>query len=81
MPDGLLAQQMGEQYESRPGQTQMARRVTQSLNEGDHLLVEAGTGTGKSLAYLLPGRMLGHGKSAARHHRHQHNCAARSAYD
>lgn len=51
---GPLAHQMGDSYEERPGQERMARQVAQALNEGDHLLVEAGTGTGKTLAYLLP---------------------------
>ncbi|VEG25537.1 Probable ATP-dependent helicase dinG homolog [Actinomyces howellii] len=37
----------------REGQTEMARQVVAAL-EGDHLLVQAGTGTGKSLAYLVP---------------------------
>lgn len=38
----------------RPGQTAMARAVTDSLDSGEHLLVQAGTGTGKSLGYLAP---------------------------
>jgi len=38
----------------RPGQQQMAAAVAQALQQGDPLLVEAGTGTGKSLAYLVP---------------------------
>lgn len=41
-------------YEARPQQVEMMRAVAQAFNEGQHLLVEAGTGTGKSLAYLLP---------------------------
>lgn len=41
-------------YEHRPGQIRMAQAVTRTFNEGGQLLVEAGTGTGKSLAYLLP---------------------------
>lgn len=41
-------------YEYRPQQVQMLRAVAQTLNEGDHLLVEAPTGVGKSLAYLIP---------------------------
>ncbi|GAB4412116.1 MAG: helicase C-terminal domain-containing protein [Anaerolineales bacterium] len=41
-------------FEHRPQQVEMLRAVARSLNEGHHLLVEAGTGTGKSLAYLLP---------------------------
>lgn len=47
-----------ERYESRPTQRTMARRVVQSLNDEQRLLVEAGTGTGKSLAYLLPAAMF-----------------------
>ncbi|WP_034265609.1 ATP-dependent DNA helicase [Actinospica robiniae] len=38
----------------RPGQQQMAKAVAESMAQGDPLLVEAGTGTGKSLAYLVP---------------------------
>ena len=41
-------------YEYRPQQIEMLRAVTQALSENRHLLVEAGTGTGKSMAYLLP---------------------------
>lgn len=38
----------------REGQRQMAYAVERAINEGTHLLVQAGTGTGKSLAYLVP---------------------------
>ncbi len=38
----------------RPGQEEMAAAVTRALAEREHLLVQAGTGTGKSLAYLVP---------------------------
>jgi DNA polymerase-3 subunit epsilon/ATP-dependent DNA helicase DinG len=41
-------------YEYRPQQIEMLRSVTRALSENRHLLVEAGTGTGKSMAYLLP---------------------------
>ncbi len=41
-------------FEPRPEQTRMAMEVTRALAEGRHLLVEAGTGVGKSLAYLTP---------------------------
>ncbi len=41
-------------YEYRPQQIEMLREVTRSLSESRHLFVEAGTGTGKSMAYLLP---------------------------
>jgi ATP-dependent DNA helicase DinG len=40
--------------QERPGQVQMAEAVAASLGSGEHLLVQAGTGTGKSLAYLVP---------------------------
>jgi len=43
-----------DRYESRPTQTLMARAVARALNDEGQLLVEAGTGTGKSMAYLLP---------------------------
>ncbi len=39
--------------EERPGQVEMAERVSRAIDEGRHLVVQAGTGTGKSLAYLL----------------------------
>ncbi|MGM1020524.1 MAG: ATP-dependent DNA helicase DinG [Bacillota bacterium] len=42
------------QYEERDAQTQMIEGVNQALSEDKHLLIEAGTGTGKSLGYLLP---------------------------
>jgi DNA polymerase-3 subunit epsilon/ATP-dependent DNA helicase DinG len=41
-------------FEHRPQQVQMLRAVSAAFNAGQHLLVEAGTGTGKSIAYLLP---------------------------
>lgn len=41
-------------YEYRPQQLQMLAAVSRSFNRGEHLLVEAGTGTGKSLGYLIP---------------------------
>ncbi|MEK7310331.1 MAG: helicase C-terminal domain-containing protein [Chloroflexota bacterium] len=41
-------------FENRPQQVQMLDAVAKAFNEGQHLMVEAGTGTGKSLAYLIP---------------------------
>ncbi len=41
-------------FEDRPGQRTMAHRVVERYNQGGVLVVEAGTGTGKSLAYLVP---------------------------
>lgn len=40
--------------QEREGQVRMAEAVAQAMVDGDHLLVQAGTGTGKSLAYLVP---------------------------
>jgi len=52
-PGGILAKS-ALPYEYRPGQLEMARAVERALEERRHLIVEAGTGTGKTLAYLLP---------------------------
>src|ERR1051325_11359956 len=52
-PEGLIAQAHPE-YEYRPGQIDMARAVMRAFEEKRHLIVEAGTGTGKTLAYLVP---------------------------
>ena len=52
-PGGVLSK-MHPAYEFRGGQLQMAQAVEQALEEKRHLIVEAGTGTGKTLAYLLP---------------------------
>ena len=52
-PGGLLSR-THPAYEFRRGQLQMAQAVEQALAERRHLIVEAGTGTGKTLAYLLP---------------------------
>lgn len=50
---GKLAVGFGD-YEVRDEQLHMAQEVTAALNQGEHLMIEAGTGTGKSLAYLIP---------------------------
>lgn len=52
-PTGPLVQEH-PRYEDRPGQRTMLRQVAKTYNEGGITLVEAGTGTGKSLAYLVP---------------------------
>lgn len=51
--EGLIARAHPD-YEYRPGQIQMARAVMRAFEEKRHLIVEAGTGTGKTLAYLVP---------------------------
>ena len=52
-PGGLIARAHPE-YEFRPGQVEMAGAVLRAFEERRHLIVEAGTGTGKTLAYLVP---------------------------
>jgi len=46
-------------YEFRPGQVEMAEAVESAIADRRHLIVEAGTGTGKTLAYLIPALMSG----------------------
>lgn len=62
--DGPLKALFGADYEWRQGQVDMAERVMNALKTGDHLLIEAGTGTGKSLAYLLPSALWSLGGEA-----------------
>jgi len=52
-PKGAVARSL-ERYEDRPEQRDMSRHVARALSGGRHLLVEGGTGVGKSLAYLAP---------------------------
>lgn len=61
---GLLAKALPA-YESRPQQVDMARAVADALDRGEHLIVEAGTGVGKSLAYLTPAILATAGSRAA----------------
>jgi ATP-dependent DNA helicase DinG len=57
-PSGLLAQKINF-YEHRPEQAQMAAAVSRALSGEHFLVVEAGTGTGKTLAYLIPAVLSG----------------------
>src|SRR4030095_6197192 len=50
---GLIAK-FHDHYEHRPGQIKMAEEIVRAFEEKRHLIVEAGTGTGKTLAYLVP---------------------------
>ncbi len=50
---GIIAQHL-QSYEFRPQQLQMARDIAKAIETDRHLIVEAGTGIGKSLAYLVP---------------------------
>ncbi|MEP6788270.1 MAG: ATP-dependent DNA helicase, partial [Acidobacteriota bacterium] len=52
-PDGLISQ-FHENYEYREGQIKMAGAIARAFEDKKHLIVEAGTGTGKTLAYLIP---------------------------
>ena len=57
-PGGLIAQHHPN-YEYRPGQVEMAEAVQNVLADGGIALIEAGTGTGKTLAYLIPALAAG----------------------
>jgi len=52
--DGPVAKRLGDRYEPRPQQRAMVEAVAHALDTGGKLVVEAGTGVGKSFAYLLP---------------------------
>ena len=47
-------------YEERPGQIDMLKAIVRAYNEREHLMIEAGTGVGKSLAYLIPSILWSH---------------------
>ena len=57
-PGGPVASRLAG-YERRPGQLSMVHTVARALREGRHAVVEAGTGVGKSLAYLVPAVLSG----------------------
>ena len=52
-PGGAIARRL-QRYEERPEQIMMARAVARAIEDETHLMVEAGTGVGKSFAYLVP---------------------------
>jgi ATP-dependent DNA helicase DinG len=55
---GLIAQNNAH-FKPREGQTQMAKAVAKSIEQGSVLVVEAGTGVGKTYAYLVPALLSG----------------------
>jgi hypothetical protein len=55
--DKITAQMPGGEH--RPEQQEMCRAVAEAMATGTHLVVQAGTGTGKSLAYLVPAALSG----------------------
>src|SRR5947207_10294786 len=57
-PGGLLEQRLDD-YEFRPSQVRMAEAVQRALEEQNPFIIDAGTGTGKTLAYLLPALLHG----------------------
>jgi ATP-dependent DNA helicase DinG len=63
-PDGPLATAFGKKFEIRPQQRQMAIAIGEAIAGEHHLVVEAGTGVGKSFAYLIPAVLyaVGQGK-------------------
>ena len=74
MADLLAAAVAGIGGEERPGQVAMAEAVERAIETGEHLAVQAGTGTGKSLAYLVPAIRYAmavpqHGGGGHGHHR------------
>ncbi|MEE8043890.1 MAG: helicase C-terminal domain-containing protein [Thermodesulfobacteriota bacterium] len=54
LPDGRVSEVMGDKYELRDEQIRMLESVTSSFNDNLISLIEAGTGTGKTLSYLIP---------------------------
>lgn len=54
-----VAEQLPNGGEDRPGQREMTEAVADAISNGKHLIAEAGTGTGKSLAYLVPAILSG----------------------
>jgi len=66
--DGRVAKRL-KRYEHRPQQLEMARAVEQAIAERRHLIVEAGTGVGKSFAYLVPA-ILAATQAQAEHNAH-----------
>lgn len=57
-PDGVLSR-AAEQFRERDGQTQMALAVARTVEQGGVLVVEAGTGVGKTFSYLVPALLSG----------------------
>jgi len=57
-PEGLLAREV-EGFAYRSQQEEMAEAVLTAIEDGQHLIVEAGTGTGKTFAYLVPALLSG----------------------
>ena len=57
-PDGALAAHI-ENFRARPQQVEMAQAIAEAINANGQLIAEAGTGTGKTFAYLVPALLAG----------------------
>ena len=64
-PGGRISRRLPN-YEPREQQLQMARKVAEALEQHKHLIAEAGTGTGKSFAYLVPAILYATDKTNSR---------------
>lgn len=67
-PEGRIAERLPG-YESRPQQLEMAAVVSTAIARQEHLIVEAGTGTGKSFAYLVPAILAATANQGTEEHR------------
>ena len=67
-------------FEQRPEQVEMLRAVTNALSYGNHLMVEAGTGVGKSFAYLVPAALVCLAKQYTRGRFNEHDQPAGPAH-
>ena len=77
-PDGAIARRLPH-YEARPQQLDMAEAVADAIAERQQLMVEAGTGVGKSFAYLVPAILAATAdKDLPRRHLHAHHQPART---
>ena len=76
-PDGILSR--AKNFEYRPQQQRMAVAVAKTLEGRTHLVVEAGTGVGKSLAYPQSHRLHAHHQSAGTTHAKRFADAGESA--
>ncbi len=73
LPDGRVSEVMGDKYELRDEQLRMLGSVTSSFNDNSISLIEAGTGTGKTLSYLIPAVAWALKNEEARRYINQHD--------
>ncbi len=76
--EGRIARRL-EHYELRPQQLEMAEAVARAVAERRHLLVEAGTGVGKSFAYLVPAILAAAGSQGKRPSQEAHDKTAQGS--